>query len=303
MKQLKNAIHLTEFYIDPVTREQKNGTCTDTSATVCMIIVDGVPVTLDQAGRRMLNLADTMFKLGLGAENGAATIQGTASMMVAKGYKLDLVITFEQPITSHNWKQLLQDYAGEKPIVLQVANGKALKDMATGSKPECVTLRYHAIAVIGIDNTGAYLCVDGDNPEVSQKYQTYSEEDLELAQPCGMIIFAMKVKAMQLPTYAHDTGTLIRYDGSSETVSGGFRRAMISGQVPWMGMVRTPEEAVPDVRMNGTRVEGKVQYFEYGVLCAESQTGKVYALQTGDLLLAMARGKSPLNALTNLGVK
>ena len=96
---------------------------------------------------------------------------------------------YREPLAD-DWRDLLAAHTGLRPIVLQVARGEALTDAETGAHDE-VGLRYHALAIIG-SRDDAYLAVDGDNPEVTRRFQVYSPATIAAALPCGLLILEMQ---------------------------------------------------------------------------------------------------------------
>lgn len=216
MNQLlcRAAAHFSEFTAG------FNGTCTQTALAICMGISDNKAATQED----MVRITDDMIGKKLCAQNGAATIAAVAQEARAMGFPVELEWDFGQ---MGDWHGKLKDYAGKLPILLQVANGQALKDVETGKADES-GVHYHAIAVVGFQDDG-YVVADGDNPEVNQRYQVYPYDVLQAAQPCGLLILGLKVPLVpDLPSGATDDGTTLAWAGFE--IKNGFRQWQFDNQ-------------------------------------------------------------------------
>jgi hypothetical protein len=176
---LPHATHFSEFATDPVTGVHYNGTCTQTALAVCLGIADEAGADAD----RMMLLTRDMISKKLCAANGAATVAAVAQEARDHGFTIDTEWDFG---SLGDWHTKLKTLAAHKPILLQIANGQALTDAETGAKDES-GLHYHAIAIVGYQDNG-YVCADGDNPQVAERFQIYSYATLAAAQPCGLLI-------------------------------------------------------------------------------------------------------------------
>lgn len=181
---LPHAGHISEFYRDPLTGQEWNGTCTQTALEVCLASLDGRAPWQNH----MCLIARDMVAQKLCAPNGASTLAAIAKEARALGYHTPVEWDFHQPL-SEDWHDLLLAHAGIDPILLQVANGLALVDAETGSRDES-GLHYHAIAIVGKQIHG-YICADGDNPQVSSRFQIYTWADLAAAVPCGLLMVTL----------------------------------------------------------------------------------------------------------------
>jgi hypothetical protein len=196
---LPNAAHFSEFTAG------FNGTCTQTALAVCLGIARGRPATQQD----MVEITDDMLAKKLCAPNGAATVASVAKEARDMGYAIDTEWDFG---AMGDWHQKLKDNAGHKPILLQVANGQALKDAETGKGDES-GVHYHAIAVVGYQDNG-YVCADGDNPDVNSRFQVYPYAMLEASQPCGLLIVDMATKtATKLPDGSSDANETLSWAG------------------------------------------------------------------------------------------
>lgn len=119
--------------------------------------------------------------------NGATTLAACAEFARAMHYGIVLEIDYSEPINA-DVIALLNQYAGVHPVLLQLANGQALRDDWKGSSDE-PTLRYHGIAVLGLEDDGSYACLDGDNPQARLgRFCKYSQATILAARPCGFLV-------------------------------------------------------------------------------------------------------------------
>jgi hypothetical protein len=204
---LPHAVHYSEF------AGGFNGTCTQTALDICMGIASGK----DSTQASMVSITKDMIGKKLAAANGAATVKAVAEYARLAGHTIDTEWDFG---AMGDWHQKLKTLAGHKPILLQIANGQALKDVETGATDEA-GLHYHAIAVVGYQDDG-YVCADGDNPDVSKRFQVYSYTVLAAAQPCGLLILNMVpppkppiIAPLDLPKGAAMQGDALAWNGFS----------------------------------------------------------------------------------------
>ena len=177
---LPHAVHISEFF------DGFTGTCTQTALAVCLGIANGV----DASQESMLDITTVMIGKKLCAANGAATVAAVAQEARSRGYSIDTEWDFG---AMGDWHEKLKTNAGIRPILLQVANGQALMDADTGARDEG-GLHYHAIAVVGYQDGSGYICADGDNPQVTDRFQVYNYATLASAQPCGLLIINRKIQ-------------------------------------------------------------------------------------------------------------
>lgn len=171
-----------------------NGTCTQTALEVCVAAVQNrAPDT-----SRMIAYTHVMQKLRDAAGNPLAAANGATTLAHIAWYAravLGMTVATEwdyaEPL-SQDWLSLLRAHAGTQPILMQVAHGAALIDAETHVRPEAAVrgLRYHAIAIVGRQEDG-YIVADGDNPQVTQRFQIYDRATLAAAVPCGLMMLAM----------------------------------------------------------------------------------------------------------------
>lgn len=215
---LPHAGHITEF------ADGFTGTCTQTALEVCLAAAEG----RDPTTAHMVDLTKAMIAQKRATASGAATIAAVAQTARDLGHQTLIEWDYKADALTGDWVNVLRQHAGALPILLQVANGQALRDVETGSRDES-GLHYHAIAVVGKQDDG-YLCADGDNPQVAQRFQVYNLQTLSEASPCGLLMLAMKVPpppAELVPAGWSDDGQTLRGpaapDGQHYEVTGAFR--------------------------------------------------------------------------------
>jgi hypothetical protein len=162
-----------------------NGTCTQTSLECCVAAVENrAPST-----NLMVAYTRDMVKRGWCAANGASTLSAIAHYArYVLGKSIGVEWDYSGEPMPHDWLSLLRVGAGIHPILMQVAHGSNLIDIETGARPEAAArgLRYHAIAILGKQGDG-YLVADGDNPQVTERFQVYDRNALTAAMPCGLL--------------------------------------------------------------------------------------------------------------------
>ena len=144
----------------------------------------------------MNDITHDMQSRGWAAANGAATLWGLARAAEVQGAAIEYEHDYQEPLPI-DVRTVLQHNAGVRPIVLQVANGQALRDAVTGAADE-QGLHYHAIAVLDKEPRG-YICADGDNPQANDHNQIYTWDTLAAAIPCGILILNMAAVPVPVP--------------------------------------------------------------------------------------------------------
>jgi hypothetical protein len=181
-------IRMSQFYRAREDGTQFRGTCGQTALAVCIAVAQGTPDTYEGVGELMIALTQGMIAKGIAAPNGASRLSGLAEAARDTGSSVALELPYQDPRMGR-WREILREYAGRQPIILQVARGEALVDAETGGRDD-VGLQFHAIAVLGIAEQG-YLCGDSDNAEITRRFQVYPEATLAEAIPCGLLMLAM----------------------------------------------------------------------------------------------------------------
>jgi hypothetical protein len=202
-----------------------NGTCTQTALSICVGAAKGRPATQDD----MVWMTHDMLNKKLCGPNGASTLAAAAveSRDLLGPQSTLIEWDYGQPF-GHNWQATLEDYAGVKPILLQLLNGQALHDAQTGVGDES-GLHAHAVAVLGIGAVGV-ICADGDHPEVAQRFQVYTFATLTAAQPCGLLM--LQTQWAHIPQGWTDDGQVL-FGPNKVPVVNKFR-ALILGDPNWL---------------------------------------------------------------------
>ena len=211
--------HLTEFW------SGYTGTCGPTAATVA----DGAARGYVISEQTMVDMTHHMIANGWASSNGASTIGGLANELTSRGLTVHNY-GYAEPFTV-DWHGTLLQYAGVKPIIIELANGQALHDIETGSGENAVNLHYHYICIVGKQDDG-YIVADGDNYQVLQRFQIYSYAVLAAAQPCAMIVVEMKrggtPPVSGIPAGWSDNGSVLRAPNNPYSVTQGFRDFVIA---------------------------------------------------------------------------
>ncbi len=275
---LPHAGHISEFVTD-AQGTAWNGTCTQTALEICLAVVEG----REPAQAHMVQLTRDMIAKGICGANGAATLWAVAREARDTGHGVALEWDYQQPLQG-DWHKALLDNAGLRPILLQVANGQALVDTETGSRDES-SLHYHAIAVVGRQDNG-YICADGDNPQVSERFQIYPYETLANAVPCGLLILDMPASASTalLPAGWTDDGAAL-HAPNGHVVVRGFRHYCLEHPevLRLFGRPIEDEHAEADVGDDGYWGAGTRQMFEAGGLIWVQRTGAIFPIWAGML--------------------
>lgn len=271
-----------------------NGDCIETAMAVCLANVRNELLT----PQTILYIYNSLkAKRMLDDNNGAMSINNCGAWFSQEGIEVIHQTNFHEPFNG-DWLSLLSAHAGINPIVLNVANAQALTDIETGVSDEW-GVQYHGLAVVGIDGD-VFICVDGDHPQASYRMQHYHKDNITETEPCGMTIIRGRYEEMK-QAYTYDTGTELRYEGTNLTSINGFRLALLNQlnvfPLPYMGKPVTPEIQTSDARMNGSNIKGVIQFYIYGILVWEKDTNNIYALQSGDVLLALANNNEDINTL------
>lgn len=175
---------IIEFQTDPVTHVLYRGTCTQTALLTAIRSLQGPPPTPTD----LCALTRGMIARGWAQPNGATTLAHVAAIArETAGISVATEWDYAEPFP-YGWVAYLRQYAGLRPIVIQVAWGQRLRDALDGSQPEAAAhgLRYHAIAILGKCDAG-YIVADGDNLEITTRFAVYSRQTLIAAQPCSLL--------------------------------------------------------------------------------------------------------------------
>lgn len=189
-----NNIHtIKEFY------GGYHGTCTQTSAAMCLASALGTPGDHDGVVNLMLKMTAEMIQAHEAASNGAATVANMATeiqrmadeLVPGSGaHILTKVDTYQEPLTD-DWHTAIKDALSHgRPVLLQISRASNLYDQH--GMHEDAGVQYHAIALLGINDAPdkGYLVGDPNNPTVEAGFDWYPFNALAAAVPCGLIVFA-----------------------------------------------------------------------------------------------------------------
>lgn len=198
------------------------GTCGETALSVALCASAGTVVS----EQYMVDLTHEMVNHGWASANGASAIGGLTLEAQLRGFTVKNY-GYSEPFNV-DWHATLLALAGVKPIVLEIANGQALKDIETGSGENAVNLHYHYICIVGKQDDG-YIVADGDNFQALQRFQIYSYATLQAAQPCAMLVVEMRRGSagggttVGIPYGWTDDGKTLRVPNATSVVHLGFR--------------------------------------------------------------------------------
>ena len=232
------------------------GTCTQASAAMALTMANRLPDDYQSVVSLMIRMRDRMFSLKECDANGGAQISFMAEELRRCGADIDVQINFNNATKkmTYDWIGYLRQYAGIRPVVLQLAKSYNLgnilpgvpspdRNPRTARTPENEDdLGFHAISVLGKLPNG-YICGDPDLHHGYARPMIYSRQLLEACWPCGMI--ALNPKVITPPVQPGDTTSFpsgwekqddgflapAAPDGKRYTVRGGIL-ACLNGQVP-----------------------------------------------------------------------
>lgn len=193
LRLVPNAQHIKEFY------GGYNGTCTQTSAAMCLASALGTPTDHDGVVNLMLDMTKDMIAAGTASANGAATVANMAAELRKRGASIATEWPYAGDRLPQDWVSLLRANAGIRPILLQLANAQAITDAYGHAQDGGV--HYHATAIMGLANEG-YVVADPNNPNVESTLDTYPLWALNAASPCGLIMLNVTAKSAPTPSPA-----------------------------------------------------------------------------------------------------
>lgn len=182
-----------------------NGDCGETAELALLHVINPSTYPLDAAALSAIVKRDV--SQGWASANGAEPIGSIARDMTTLGLKFTNY-GFSNP-PAFDWKGMLSQWGGVKPIVFEYANAQALPGDEHG-------VAYHFNCCLGWnDALGAGLFADGDNAVErggGTGLVTYSIADLEAAQLCAMLVGEYQLGGVvtMVPTGWTDDGTLLR---------------------------------------------------------------------------------------------
>lgn len=187
------------------------GGCTLLALAACDVVAKGIgawvgdPHVLNPNPASVSNVQAVMWRIYLDAyrngncaENGAAT----QNQMIREAGRIALpikdILPYRADLPYQVWLAFLHKYISDAPVpcpvLIQLANGRALSDAVNGKSDEA-DLDVHAIALYGTETepqspaAGGYVGADGDNPNANTRPVLYSRPTLIAAQPISMIAF------------------------------------------------------------------------------------------------------------------
>lgn len=194
---LPNAEHFSEF------QGGYHGTCGETALATALTCAGNQTDTAAGAIALMLAMTKEMIALGWASSNGSTTTAHLHDEAHRRGYATDDAhyIPFANQIDPNLLHNILLQFAGVKPIILEIARAYALPGDEAG-------VQYHFICVVGVSPTG-YICNDGDNSAISQHLVTYSWAQIEAASPCGVLLIDPLQGPLGVPAGWTDDGSIL----------------------------------------------------------------------------------------------
>lgn len=189
------------------------------------------------------NIYTDMYQRGLCAASGASTLDALHQEAQNIGLPLTAYRGYGEPWTADGvsgWRAFYLLHAGHSFILMETANGQALKDAISGLGENATNLHYHFIGVVGHHDGGwsaraaaslpaGWWAVDGDNFASGDVLQFYPDDVMAAAQPCGAVTFGAKV-SMQMagvPTEWKDANGILTAP-NGKNVQHGFRTHILT---------------------------------------------------------------------------
>ena len=284
LQMVPNTQHISEFHGRP-NGPVYHGTCTQTSAAICVAAAEGQPTDHQGVIDLMLTMTEEMIADGAAATNGAATVANMAREMIRHGASIAIEWDYAGDIMPHDWHTLIKENAGIHPILMQLANAQALYNAHGQAEDQGV--HYHAIAIVGIADEG-YVVADPNNATVEQTFDIYPIQALTNARPCGLIMLNTKGPPTMLPTGWTDDGTTLT-SAKGVHIINGFRAYCLEHPefLAIAGEPLGPEYATDAVGMDPSHGTGAEQIFNCGALGWVAQTGWIGPLWVGAMYQAM----------------
>jgi hypothetical protein len=225
--------HISEFQNDAQLKKVLRDSCGDTALEVAVAMTEHRGATVAD----MENIYHHIYAAGdhHPGHNGTTLWRlARAAEWLKKpiAVEWDYSADFEK---KHDWLKLLRDNAGKRPVVLFLTLAEKLIDAETGigysyRKPRVFDPKHHLhghfICVVSTSEHG-YVCADGANPQVKDRYAIYTAETLRAAQVRGVLMLDMP-QPVEVPSnvsglaYKADAGGNLTYErGSLKT---GFSR-------------------------------------------------------------------------------
>jgi hypothetical protein len=176
-----------------------------------------------------------MRSRGLCEVSGACTIEQLRQAAQLLGFTLPEVRTYGEPWG--DWRSFFLRHAGQQYILMETADGQALRDAISNKGENATNLHYHFIGVVGHHEGGfspragrvlppGWWCCDGDNFVEGDVLQFYPDDVMTAAHPCAALALAGKVQAPHMPWTRNADGTA--HDDHGHKVGQGFATLVLA---------------------------------------------------------------------------
>ena len=277
----------------------------------------------DQSRLETLEVYDRMRAAGRCDKNGASTLDALAEDARSHGYRTD-ILPFSEPLAEREWRAFFDRHVGHQAIVMETANGAALRDFLSGEGENynpSHPLRYHYIVVAGWHPGGysdrakrhvppGWWCADGDNFVVGDVLEFYPDAALAASRPCAALaIYARYAfpaphptvptpKTITMPAGWHDDGTTLTAPNGHAVVSA-FREYVLAHAWPPDNVPLEPQRQVAIMEWQASSLgPGTRQVFLRTALRADPAGGVTEIALGAELLAVEARlstAQSPAN--------
>ena len=226
MRLIPHAAAMTEFVTDPTDGVRYTGTCGETAGLALTHVVDPTKYPLNAA--TLAAIARWEIAQKQASANGSEPLSSIASWFTADSIAHTNYGYSEPP--SFDWRAMLTQWGGIKPIVFEYAHASALPGDEAG-------VAYHFNTCLGWDTaTNSGLFADGDN-YVERTDGTalvrYTEGDLVAANVCGMLVgeYALGGNMTTIPQGWTDDGTTLKAPNNATPITGAIRAYILDH--PW----------------------------------------------------------------------
>ena len=259
----------------------------------------------DQSRLETLEVYDRMRSVGRCDPNGAATLAALADDARAAHYHVD-VLGYREPMPESDWRGFFARHVGHEAIVMETANGQALRDFLTNAGENARNLHYHFIMIAGWHPGGhsaranrdlppGWWCADGDNFDVGDVLQFYPDNVLAASRPCAAMAVYPRVQfpptgggpgGNSVPTSWKDDGKTLTAPNGHVVVLG-FRDHILSRSWPSDNVPLESERHVTSLEWQNPGLgAGERQVFQRTALRWSAATG-VQEITLGPELLAV----------------
>lgn len=263
------------------------GTCGPTAVSVAIGASKGDVIS----EQYMVALAQKMIAEKIADPNGATTIGELQTIANQYGVPTEHFEQYSEPFP-FDWISYLRTNAGRVPIVLEFANGQALRDVETGVGENATNLHYHYVCVVGKQDDG-YIVADGDNFQVLQRFEIYDLGTLTTAKPCALLALKMARTAAPpasgVPAGWTDDGKTLHNPVNSFVVVNGIRDFVLANHWDPADVPLNNEAPRNPVEYGNPQLgEGAVQYFRAsGQVTWTKSNNTVFRTWNGQEMLAL----------------